>query len=224
MKILHLADLHLDHDWLEWIAKNLSPYDLLVIAGDFQNAFSKTSQQKQAEAIRSWLLNLKIPTVVCSGNHDFWTAPRGTIDAAAEGRWLSSLSGQENIVGTDGDRVLLHGHDVVVNGWLKRPSDGGDILVTHAPPAGCACAGSDGGDYGDPELWWTMRRKPRMILAGHIHQPAKLWCRLESTNTAVLVPGFDADSSVPAHWSIDTDRKTALHSSGLIADLNSSFC
>ncbi len=34
MKILHVADLHLDHDWFDWVAGHSVDYDLLVIAGD----------------------------------------------------------------------------------------------------------------------------------------------------------------------------------------------
>lgn len=216
MKILHAADIHLDHDWFDWIAGICADFDLLVIAGDLQNGFSKVPQHDQAKAIRTWLSMLGTQTIVCSGNHDYWVAPRGIIDAAAEGRWLSSLSGHGNVVATDGDRIRLQEIEFVVNGWGQRPADGNDILVTHVPPSECPCAISGGTDFGDPTLLGATALTPKLILAGHIHSPAAFSSRLKC-GSVVLVPGQNDQSSVPSHWIIDTKQGLASHSSGALA-------
>lgn len=219
MKMLHVADIHIDHEWFDWIANSCKNHDLLVIAGDLLNAFSSLDLHQQAEAVRNWLLALEAPTILCTGNHDYWVVPQGAIDSSAEGRWLSSLSGQRNVVAADGDQARLHGLDFVVNGWLHKPDHGGDILVTHAPPAGCRCACSDGNDNGDPELWGAMQRKPRLILAGHIHRPNAFSHLISDSRTMVLVPGCDEQSSVPSHWVIETERGVAVHSTGIVVNL-----
>jgi hypothetical protein len=57
------------------------------------------------------------------------------------------------------------------------------------------------------------------MLCGHIHHPAKLCCHWPpfDPTTLVLVPGCDEQSEVPAHWIIDTVRKSATHSSRVTA-------
>lgn len=221
MKILHLADLHLDHAWFEWIASNSSSFDLLVIAGDLQNAFSNSGLHAQARAVTQWLLALSTPTIVCRGNHDFWAADkRVSVDVNAEAAWIKILKGRGNIIGVDGDLVEFKGLKILVNGWLQTPDDDehADIVVTHAPPSGCACAGNaQGRDNGDPELWSNLEdRPPALILSGHVHDPRKLSCHwppLDPT-TVILVPGCDEQLEIPAHWIIDTSSKIATHRSG----------
>lgn len=215
MRILHTADIHANHEWFEWIANNCMAFDLLVIAGDLLNLFSNIRQHDQAKAVRSWLSALKAQTIVCTGNHDHWVAPHGIIDTAAEGRWLASLNGHGNIVATDGNSVRLNEVTFVVNGWGQRPTSGGDILVTHAPPAGNPCATSNGYDFGDPELLYTTGQRPKLILAGHVHHPVAYSTRL-SDDLVVLVSGQDDHSPIPSHWLINTDRGMAAHSSGAI--------
>ena len=228
MKILHVADLHADHEWFDWVANEAWKFDLLVIAGDLQNAFSNTGMHEQARAISKWLANLGTPTVVCSGNHDFWVGDkRVSVDVHAEGAWLKRLRHKGNIIGVDGDTFSYQVHGskdawtkFSVNGWLDVPNleEGVDVLVTHAPPMGCACAvGGTGNDFGDPGLWPALQyHPPRLILSGHIHQPfqhACSWPPIEPS-TVVLVPGCDKQSPIPNHWVIDTTIGQAVHSNG----------
>lgn len=219
MRILHTADIHLAHDWFDWIASNCADFDLLVIAGDLQNAFSNVSLDDQVKAIRTWLLALSTRTIVCSGNHDHWVAPRGIIDVSAEGRWLSSLCGHGNIVATDGDSIRFQDVEVVVNGWGQRYNGRGDLLVTHAPPSECPCAMSDDADFGDPTILDATASTLKLILAGHIHFPATFFSRLRC-GSVVLVPGYNDQSSVPSHWIIDTKQGQASHSSGALASFS----
>ena len=221
MKILHLADLHLQHEWFDWVSSQSRDYELLVIAGDLQNAFSGTGMHDQARAVSKWLLSLTTPTVVCSGNHDYWVSdPRVFFDVAAEARWIRDLRGKGSIVGVDGDAVEFRGLRIFVNGWLQEPDAGPfDIVVTHAPPEACACAGADGRDHGDSCLLNALQSQPpTLLLCGHVHAPAKLSCKwppLYPTCT-VLVPGCDEQSEVPAHWIINTDHGVAIHSAGVV--------
>ena len=197
-------------------------YDLVIIAGDLLDGFSDVPVHTQAWQCSTWLLSLRTPTVVCSGNHDFWPKSRtGPVDPDAEGAWLRRLRGRGSIVAVDGDTINAGALKIAVNGWLQVPalSSGElDIVVSHAPPKGCACAcGKDGHDNGDPQLWDVLRwDPPGLLLAGHIHEPRKHWCRWPPTNrkTLVLVPGYEAGKAEPAHWVIDTAAQTARHSSG----------
>jgi len=224
MKILLVADLHLQHEWFDWVASQAARFDLLVIAGDLQDAFSNTPMHAQAREITKWLLELRTPTVVCSGNHDFWVKSHlVSVDTDADAAWLRRLRGKGNIVGVDGDMVDFGGLRIAVNGWLQVPAIDGpiDILVTHAPPMGCVCAvAADGRDVGDPCLWDALKYyPPNLILAGHIHEPRRVWCRWpppDNPTTLVLVPGFEAENPVPAHWIIDFDRHVAIHSDGAV--------
>ncbi len=157
----------------------------------------------QAWQCSAWLLSLRTPTVVCSGNHDFWPKSRtGSVDPDAEGAWLRRLRGKGNIVAVDGDTVEFGGLRIAVNGWLQVPplsSGHFDIVVSHSPPKGCPCAsGVNGQDNGDPQIWDVLRwDPPSLLLAGHIHEPRKHWCRWPPTNprTLVLVPGYEADAT-----------------------------
>jgi Icc-related predicted phosphoesterase len=221
MRILHLADLHAEHEWFNWVASQAPLFDLLVIAGDLLDAFSRAPVHDQARAVSKWLLVLRTPTVVCSGNHDYWTKSRlVSVDVDADAAWLRRLRGKGNIVAVDGDITEFGSLRIAVNGWNEVPviESPIDILVTHAPPMGCACAGgAEGRDVGDPELWDALKYfPPRLILAGHIHEPAHHWCRWPpyGPTTLVLVPGCDEGAAIPAHWIIDTDKRTAKHSSG----------
>jgi len=219
VKILHLADLH--RRWFDWVSEQAPRFDLLVIAGDLLDGFSDLPMHTQAGQCSAWLHSLRTPIAVCSGNHDFWPKSRtGLVDPDAEGGWLRRLRGKGKIVAVDGDVVDFCGLRIAVNGWLQVPdlfSGHLDIVVSHAPPKGCAYAcGNDGCDNGDPQLWDVLRwDPPSLLLAGHIHEPRKHWCRWPPTNrkTLVLVPGYEAGKIEPAHWVIDTAARTAKHSS-----------
>lgn len=66
MNILHVADLHPGDEWFEYLLNRGDEYDLLVIAGDLQNAFSHRSMRDQVAAILRRPERLPVPTIVCS--------------------------------------------------------------------------------------------------------------------------------------------------------------
>lgn len=221
MRILHVADLHLQGEWFEWLAADAPPHDILVIAGDLQNAFSNVPMHTQAREIARWLVARDVPTIVCSGNHDYWSKPRlVSVDTDAEAGWLRRLRGQGRIVGVDGDTVSIAGLTLFVNGWLQPPAINAapDVLVTHAPPSGCLCAGGPStSDCGDPFVWPAVEtHPPKLMLCGHVHEPFRFGTRWPSKDapTVVLVPGCDEQSETPAYWFVNTETHTAVHSTG----------
>jgi Icc-related predicted phosphoesterase len=223
MKIFHVADLHTDSLIFNEVARKATTVDAVVIAGDLLDLFSNNSLNSQARAVQNWLRELPAPTIMASGNHDYWVrAPHLTGDDFAEAGWLHQMRGAGRVIAVDGDVIEFGGVRIVVNGWGQLPNVDVDfdILVTHAPPSGCACALADrefAHDFGDPELWPALDGHfPALILAGHIHHPrrfADCWPPIDPTTT-ILVPGCDEHNETPAHWLIDTKRRSATHSSG----------
>lgn len=214
-RILHVSDLHADGHWFDWVANNCGRFDLLVISGDLQNAFSNSDMHAQARAVTQWLLALSTPTIVCSGNHDFWAADkRVSVDVNAEAAWIKILKGRGNILAADDDVIEFGGLRIGVKGWLgQNPEEPLDILVTHAPPSATPCATSANGrhDNGDQDLW-DLAFKPRWILSGHIHDPVRnecVWPHIDP-ETVVLNTGFDGHAEIPNHWMIDTDKKVQV--------------
>lgn len=229
MKILHLADLHLNSGWLDWVAAEAQRFDLIVLAGDLLNAFSDRSMVDQVNTVSKRLIQLDCPTVICSGNHDYWMkSPRVKgEDRDAEGAWIKRLKGQGKIIGVDGDVINFqpkYSDDapmkILLNGWLQTPDLGEDvdIIVTHAPPSGCHCSvGAEGYDVGDPDLWPALQyHSPKLILSGHIHQPYRYVCSWPPVQpqSLILVAGTRDQDKSPSHWIIDTTLGRAVHSSG----------
>ena len=229
MKILHVADLHLNPDWLNWLAQEAPRFDLIAIAGDMLNAFAGRSMVDPANTVSKRLIQLECPTVLCSGNHDYWMkSPRVKgEDRDAEGAWVKRLKGQGAIIGVDGDVITFqpkYSEDepvkIVVSGWLQTPDldEDVDIIVTHAPPSGCHCSvGAEGYDVGDPDLWPALQYHPtKLILSGHVHQPYRYVCSWPPVEpqSLIMVPGMRDRGNAPSYWIIDTGLGRAAHSSG----------
>ena len=72
MKILLTADLHCKEDWFRWLEEEASKYELVSIAGDLLNIFSKVPIEDQLVFVKEFLRRLtqKTSVAVCSGNHD----------------------------------------------------------------------------------------------------------------------------------------------------------
>ncbi|OAM91692.1 metallophosphoesterase [Termitidicoccus mucosus] len=217
MRILHVSDLHLRQQCLDWALTESRNHDLLVIAGDLLNFHLPCPAPKQAEQIKAWAAAIQTPTIVCSGNHDLWPKnPLVTKDTKADGQWLRLLKTNKNIIATDGDTISLNGTTIKANGWLKLPDPKPcDILVTHAPPSECDCSASDTGpDFGDQDLWHVIGgNMPALILSGHIHHPRKHACQIRTLagSLTILNPGMNTSAPIPNHWAINTTSKKALH-------------
>ena len=227
MRLLHVADLHLR--WFDWVRASASRFDLLVVAGDLQDAFSDSGMVQQARVCSEWLLSLETPTVVVSGNHDYYSkSPRVTVDPTAEAQWLRRLGGKGRILAVDGESVSFATKGATLristNGWAQKPAwdHDTDVLVTHAPPCGVDPAREAYGsrDSGDSDLWTAMLKSPtpRLVLCGHVHNPRDFWSRWPAgdpiSKTTILNPGYDDSANEPMHWVIDTALGTATHHGG----------
>lgn len=222
MRLLHVADLHLR--WFDWVKSYAIGFDLLVVAGDLNDAFARTSMARQARRCRKWLLSLETPTIVGSGNHDHYAkSPVVSLDALAEARWLSGLGGQGRILAVDGESVEFAANQRTVKvatvGWAQRPDWPTDteIFVAHAPPSGADVAFEQDGnrDLGDSELWRALRERtaPRLVLAGHIHSPRSHCSRWPHSPPAhpstLLIRGYDESAPEPQRWEIDLVTSSA---------------
>ncbi len=218
MRILAFSDIHCDSEWADFVASKCGDCELLVLAGDLVNLFSRVPYHLQARSLTKWVLELRAPAIVLvSGNHDWWLAHGVSVDAAAEGRWIRNFrGGKGRVVGVDGDTVVIGGLKVHCHGWLQKLDlkQQIDVLVTHAPPAGTATAvAKSGQDFGNPEIL-DMQHMPRLIFCGHVHSPLAYWHRWPARDSLVLNPGYDENSPAPLHWTIDTEQGVAAHSLG----------
>ena len=218
MKILHVADLHARRPWLDWVSSHAKDFDLICIAGDLQDAFGDEGMHKQARWLSTWLVALPVPTIVCTGNHDWWQKDRRALDVYAEGGWLRMLERKGQIVATDGGTAAVAGLTIASIGW-NQPADWPDqtdIVVCHAPPPATPVAGVDLVLRCAPEqsdLWQALRATPpRFYLCGHIHGPPKnsCWFPPGERRTLIFNPGCDFDSPEPYRWEIDTKRGLAI--------------
>ena len=243
MKILHLADLHARPHWLDWVSAHAGEFDLICLAGDLLDLLavegprtpvsSKPSDMvrllrpdprpallRQTQMVSAWLESLPTPTVVCSGNHDWWPPAKDRADESSAAGWLRTLSGKGNVVAVDGGSAEFGGLRIFSLGW-DQPSewpDGTDVVVCHGPPPSTPVAGTDPGLGQGPDqadLWQELwARPPQFFLCGHIHAPRRNWYWFPpgERQTLLLNPGCDFSAAQPNHWIIDTDLGTAhLH-------------
>jgi predicted MPP superfamily phosphohydrolase len=72
MKVLLTADLHSNPGWFGWLEEEAGNYDLVCIAGDLLDAFSKVAIQDQVAQVKGFLYRVTAKTrvAICSGNHD----------------------------------------------------------------------------------------------------------------------------------------------------------
>lgn len=171
MKLLHVTDFHASKRWFQWVADHADEYDLVAHTGDFLDAFGAESLGSQVRWITAWARSLRRPLLWCPGNHD----TESTAAPVSSGKWMEALP-----VVKPSARVEAPGQSFVRLGWrspipkLLR----GDIVLAHAPPAGCFTATTAGGmDNGDLDLGDALRSlaasPPWLVLSGHIHHPAR---------------------------------------------------
>ena len=70
MKILHLSDLHLDRQWLDWSLQEAKLHDLVCVSGDLLDMFSRKGHFWGVLAIKKWADSFPANLALCSGNHD----------------------------------------------------------------------------------------------------------------------------------------------------------
>ena len=219
MKLLHVTDLHANRSWFRWVADHAEEYDLVAYTGDFLDIFEADSLGTQVRGITAWARTLPGPLLWCPGNHDV----ESTAVPVSSGRWMGALPGAKAF-STSGHLDRL-GQSFVRVGWRDATPRlrALDIILAHAPPAGCFTATTNGGvaDNGDLDLGDALRSAaaaPWLVLSGHIHHPARWKDRCGGTIT--LNSGMGANTAVPNHIEVDTTtRKARWFGDGELADV-----
>lgn len=201
MHILHCSDIHGNETWLRWIVGESAKYHGVVIAGDLLNADAKASHEEQHALVASYLRKLRVPLMLCTGNHDL------SEDEIAETRagWIQSL--RSSTILADGDQMSLSGFTFRSIGWLESPPLVGsskEVWVVHSPPDQCATSQtSNGQDFGDFELGERCRANegPLLALGGHVHDRVRWAARIGATTS--VNAGCAPSDSIPRHVRVD---------------------
>jgi Icc-related predicted phosphoesterase len=219
MRLIHCTDFHANRRWFKWVADHAEEYDLVVFSGDLLDFQGAESLATQVRWVTAWARSLPRPFLWCQGNHD--TEIRDA--PVCSGRWMTSLPGAKAFSQSDHAEVL--GQSFVRVPWRGAIPQlrAGDVVLAHAPPAGCDTARGKGGgmDAGDMDLGDALRSAmaaPWMVLSGHAHAPTRWKDRCGDTYS--LNPGVGANPSMPNFISIDTvTRKARWFKDGELADI-----
>jgi predicted phosphodiesterase len=216
MRILHVSDFHYRKPWFDWLATQAPECDLICHTGDFLDLFSKVPVPTQIRRVAEWLSRVRKPLIFCSGNHDI------EANGGQAGAWLRGLLSP--FAWGDGTTMSRGGVTLVSSGWGTPCRLGGpvDVLLRHAPPAGCATAVSrvDGQDWGDFNLGEDLRTgllPAGIVLSGHQHAPRSWHARCGAAVS--LNPGFNAGAGVPNYILLDLAgrRMARWHEGGQLA-------
>lgn len=209
MTILHVTDFHFNKSWFEWLLRGAPPHDLLAMSGDLLDHASATPFRRQVAWVTDWILDQPGNLCICSGNHDLeWD---GEAERWRPARWLREVASER--VSTDGRPLRLGGLSILPLGCAVYPDTvsaaAADIWVVHAPPAGTLVSSRvSGGDAGDPDLVAAVNQhRPRVVLAGHVHDPV-CWQQRDDS-TLYLNPGYIPDRPFPNHILLETPRMTS---------------
>ena len=213
MRILHVADLHARWDWYDWLARQSSEFDLVVIAGDLVDMLDDRTLPEQTRRVSGWVRAFPGKLLICSGNHDVFLEQ--SIDASVTSpRWIQDLASDRVVV--DGASVQCGPLRFEVVPWggvptLRVPTD---IVIAHCPPSGgkTALTHDDPVGFGDLELADVLtqaQHSPWLILGGHNHAPRRWYAQVPGTRCWSLVPGCRPDVDVPLHLIVDTDKMRA---------------
>jgi len=172
-KLLLFSDLHADVAAAEDIVRLATDVDIIVGAGDFGNG------RRHVERCIDVLKSISKPAVLVAGNNESTDELRGACAV-----WPSA--------------VVLHGTGVTIAGipffglgggvpvtpfgsWsydfdedqarsLLEACPAGAVLVSHSPPKGAVDVSSSGRSLGSVAVREVVdRRKPRLVVCGHIH-------------------------------------------------------
>jgi Icc-related predicted phosphoesterase len=187
VRVLLVSDLHYDLRKLDAVFEHATDpshrIDVAVLAGDLLDIASGVPLDAQITVALSYLERLaaRVPTVVCSGNHDLDHRTDGGEKAT---RWLAEARDQG--VWVDGDSLDIEDCRLTACAWWEGPETLAALEAQlraaakdrpehwmwafHGPPEGpLSWTGSR--HYGDPELPRLLdEHRPDVVLCGHIHQ------------------------------------------------------
>lgn len=224
MRALLVSDLHYDLRKLDWVMEQTTDLDLLVVAGDLLNVGSSVPLDAQIVVALEYLARFaqRVPTVICSGNHDLDHRTGGDEKAT---RWV--LEAHANGVVVDGGSTMVGDWLVTSCAWWEGPEtlrrleadlaraaeqrEGPWMWAYHGPPEGpLTWTGSR--HHGDPALPRLIdEHRPDLVLCGHIHQAPFVaggaWVERRG-DTWIFNSGHELGPT-PTHIRLDLDHRTA---------------
>jgi predicted MPP superfamily phosphohydrolase len=218
MKVLLTADLHSNPAWFRWLEEEAEKYDLICIAGDLLDAFSKVVLGDQAAQVKGFLYRLagKTCVAVCSGNHDE-TEIVPPLLLSAEPRyaasWFEEMREVPDLI-TDGRTRLIRNQLIVTTipfscsvvservlidegKRLKAKHDVPWLLMVHDPVRT------------QPVISKAM---PDYVHFGHYHGPGGFSRR--SGNTLFMSAGQQLGAAIPNHVVLDSETGIAVWKCG----------
>lgn len=236
MQILVVGDLHYDMRQLDWVLAHAADHDAVVLAGDLLDISSVVPLPAQVRVVLGYLERLaeRVPTIVCSGNHDLTTR---NADGEKAAEWLQRAAGVITDFGSThlGDTLVSvcpfwdgPVGRARVDAFLAeqaeqaRHATGPWWWVYHWPPPELPVSWIGDRWYGDQDLaGWIERWTPALVITGHVHQaPYQAdgsWIARAPGGTWVLNAGRQI-GPVPNHIVLDTARGTARWWSQDLAD------
>jgi Icc-related predicted phosphoesterase len=168
VKLLAFSDLHRDLEQAGRLVERSDEVDVVAGVGDF------ASVHKGLEETLAGLRRIEKPTVLVPGNNETDAALR-----EAAGGWATVLHGEGSEI--DGVSFFGLGAGVPVTPWdwsfdlteeeaaeMLDACPEGAVLLSHSPPKGHV----DKGLGSAAVLHAVERKRPRIVLCGHIHE---LW-------------------------------------------------
>jgi Icc-related predicted phosphoesterase len=193
IRLLLFSDLHSDQDTAADLVRRARAVDAVVCAGDLCNAHQRLGR------IVDVLKAIDRPTVLVAGNNETTSELR---EACADVSHFDVLHGE----GVDLLGVPFWG----VGGGIPTTPFGawsydfaedqaepllagcpdGAVLVTHSPPFGMLDVGSSGKNLGSTAIRAVIeRRRPRLVVCGHIHASGGKTATLGTTTVINAGPG-----------------------------------
>lgn len=219
MKILVVSDIHYSLRQYDWLVREGSNHDLVIIAGDLLEMASPVDLDTQASVVTQYFqrISATTPLVVCSGNHDLLTDCNGICSS----EWLEDLAVPNLTVDLQSYRCpslrilsfpwwSQEEEKAKIESWLDNDSKQSDqrpvIWVHHAPPLKTKVSWNGRRDAGDATIRkWIASYSPALVLSGHVHNapyyaPEGSW--IDRVGDTVVVNGGRQIGEQPATVSI----------------------
>ena len=193
MRLLLFSDLHADADAARRLVELAEGTDVVVGAGDF--ATVRRNIRVGIDILRA----IERPAVLVAGNNE---TTEELIDACRD--WPSATILHGSGLTIDGVPFFGLGGGVPVTpfgDWsydftedeadaLLADCPAGGVLISHSPPKGLVDVDSGGRSLGSVAVRTAIeRRRPRLVVCGHIHASAGLLTTLGPTTVVNAGPG-----------------------------------
>jgi Icc-related predicted phosphoesterase len=214
MKILLTADLNCNSEWFRWVEEQASEYEIISIAGDLLDIFSKVAIENQLVLVMEFLRRLaqKTSVAVCSGNHDQVEILRPLVAGAKpcySASWLEEISDVPNLIHDGQTRRIDEQLIVSTIPFLSTTEreravidEGKHLRAEHTIPWLLSIH--------DPARAQTLisKARPDFVHFGHYHGPDG-YSRC-SGNTLFVSAGQRLKAAIPNHIVLDSKTGVAV--------------